>query len=337
MSRVEFSTGVPFTDVDPTAVDPWTIRSLLPARRSGLRGRLSLLIPTLGLIVGLFATGCAPSTPSVREQAAPEPSTKPRIVATSHPPAFVVAYLAEDLVDLELVVPAEGDPAHGSPTSEQILAVQSADLVISHGLGYEQWMTTASLPESKIVRTAKELDVVRTTGRTHSHGRQGEHSHTAVDPKTWMDPSLLRQQAEVVQRSLAELWPELAAPTRERLSSLEEQLRALDDDLQDLFDPEGLEARTFRASEPERYGYWQRKYGFKVERSEQAGSPELLWIVPPSQEPAAEPCAAHIDLLDQPTDGKVYDYLVQARANIEHLRAGFELCRAESAQSSPDS
>ena len=343
MSRVVMSLGrFKCASSHPECRSPAPTSSGHGFRLGFLSRHRGLILVLCGFVGVSLTSGCAPPSESNHETAAPQPTAKPRIVATTHPLGFVVAYLAQDLVELELIMPLDGDPAHGSPATEQILALQSSDLVISHGVGYEQWMTTASLPESKIVRTAKDLHVVKTSGRTHSHGNQGEHSHAEVDPITWMDPTLFRQQAETVQQHLAERWPDLAAPTQDRLGSLTEQLRSIDDELEDLFAADSAAAWTFRASEPERYGYWQRKLDLQIQQDPKGGDPELLWIAPSDWEsegdrhgPTDDSCAARIDVLDQPQHPGAYDYLAQARGNLERLRAAFERCPNRSSPQAP--
>ena len=297
----------------------------------------------LGICAALAWAGCGPAQEAGQQPSSETPKPKPpRVAATTYPLGFLVTRLAGDWVDLQMVLPADGDPAHGTPTTEQLLDLQNADLVIAHGAGYEQWMITASLPETKVSRTAEQLDLLSISGRTHSHGKQGEHSHTGTDPRAWLDPDLFQRQAERVQQVLAEQWPNRADSTEQRLSELKDQLRAIDHQLEELLGAGPASRWSFWAADPDRYGYWQRRYGIQIQHLKMsspadmssAGGPELdpqspvLWISGRRSEapPTDTRCAAAIDLLSRPSDGAVYDYLGQAKANLARLRSAFDQC-----------
>jgi len=97
-----------------------------------------------------------------------------------------------------------GGPAYWRPTVEQIIAMQEADLIVVNGAGYEGWLKGVSLPASRLVdSTAEARDrlIAIDSTVTHSHGTEGEHEHTGTAFTTWLDPSLLIEQARAAEQA----------------------------------------------------------------------------------------------------------------------------------------
>jgi zinc transport system substrate-binding protein len=149
-------------------------------------------------------------------------------VATGAP---VITAWAEFLLD---GLPIEVRPLHGPggaparqmPSRAQLRAAQSARLVVLNGAGFESWRGTAALPPSRTRATAEGLDemLLQTEERTHAHGGQGQHTHPALDGRTWLDPALARAQAAKLVAELHAAFPEHAQVLATRATELEERL-----------------------------------------------------------------------------------------------------------------
>ena len=113
----------------------------------------------------------------------------------------MTTYFAERIggahVDVRLLPPANSDPAFWRPSDADVAALQAADLILLNGAGYAKWRHYVSLPESRTANTgrgfANTLIVVKERG-THSHGADGEHSHSGFAFTTWLDMQQARQQ-----------------------------------------------------------------------------------------------------------------------------------------------
>jgi zinc transport system substrate-binding protein len=241
-------------------------------------------------------------------------------------------------VVVERLLPVGEDPPSYQPPPERIAALQAADLIVGNGAGYEAWLTTASLPASRLVLTADGLDLITLPETRHRHGAAGEHSHGGLDPHTWMDPLLLAQQADALTAALRRARPEGAWD--ERGAVLKGELEALHVALQAGLAP--LSGRRIAANHPA-YNYLARRYAldltsfdFDPETPPSAESlaafdawasgqdaPMLWWEQAPSDavRAAFPETVRHvvIDPLEQPPEGGEYDLLRAAQGNLAVL------------------
>ncbi|MFT5686893.1 MAG: zinc transport system substrate-binding protein [Myxococcota bacterium] len=251
-----------------------------------------------------------------------EPSV-PVIVATSFP----AWYLADRLTDVEVrcILPPGADPQAWQPDGDLIASLAAADLIVSSGAGFEAWMATAALPESRVVDLSAGLSLIHLEADTHSHGIGGEHSHAGIDPHTWLDPISYRTQAETLAAALPRI-----GLTPVDLPGLQTQLDALDADYAaQLSDPR---LPVLVANHPA-YHYLARHHGLTIPSLDldPQTPPEiaptlpsgavLLWETPPADAVMSAIPVRHIvlDPLEQPPAGATYDYIAQSQANIARL------------------
>jgi zinc transport system substrate-binding protein len=218
------------------------------------------VIITAAAIVASF--GCAPGEPEPSaEMEAAAPTVIGSVEASNYPLSWVVERLAAPLVEVRFRAAGAADPAYWDPSAEDVLAMQQADLIVLNGASYERWLKKVSLPASRLVDTtahvAERLISVAETV-THSHGPEGEHEHTGTAFTTWLDPSLLAEQAMAVRMALGARWPEHDALFADRLAALTADLEALDAELATA--TAGAGDRQLLFSHPV-YQYFQERYG----------------------------------------------------------------------------
>ena len=162
------------------------------------------LLTACGLAAGI--TAC--DTDSITAEEAAGGGT-PIVAVSNHPLRFFVERIAGPAVGIEWRVPDGVDPARWNPTADDVAAMQSADLILLNGAGYEAWLPTASLPADRVVDTTATVrdQLIRTGGPVHTHGPGGEHSHAGLASTTWLDPEIIIVQAEAVRDALIELSP----------------------------------------------------------------------------------------------------------------------------------
>jgi len=224
-----------------------------------MRGTRRAIVVGWGVMLLL---GCGAGTP---EEPAAEPAAETTEIGTvevsNEPLAWVVERLASPLVEVRFRAADVPDPAYWEPTPDDVLAMQQADLIVLNGASYESWLKDVSLPTSRIVDTTAAAadrlirieDVV-----THSHGPEGEHEHTGTAFTTWLDPTLLAEQARAVRTALGLRWPEHDGLFADRLAALEADLEGLDAELESAVAWVGDEPLVF--SHPV-YQYLQQRYG----------------------------------------------------------------------------
>jgi zinc transport system substrate-binding protein len=212
---------------------------------------------TLLLIIVMCLAACSEREPAGAGLKAG--GEAPVVIATNYPLYFFAQQVAGDAVDVRFP-DIEGDPASWSPDGDQAAALQSADLIMLNGAGYESWLSFVTLFEDRLVDTTAAL-----TGQllpveqasVHQHGPEGEHSHPGTAYTTWLDPQMAIEQARVIEQVLSALAPEHEADFKTRLTQLEARLQDLDDTLKQAF--AGLQGQPVLFSHPV-YQYLQHRY-----------------------------------------------------------------------------
>lgn len=206
--------------------------------------------------------GAAPEAPASTPASTPAEAAPLTVAATFYPTAWMAQRLTEGLPGITArdLCPPDQDPAFWRPDPEALAALQSADLILLNGAGYERWLSTASLPLGKQVDTTRAFrDELITYDQTitHSHGPGGAHTHKGVDGHTWLDPLTALLQARAVHQALVQRRPDLKAQLDANLLRLGDDLRSLDAALR--IEP----APRLIAAHPA-YRYLARRYGWAL-------------------------------------------------------------------------
>jgi len=194
------------------------------------------LFPILLFCISLIACDATENTQSSNA----EISIGPLVVASNYPLYFFASQIAGEAGDtLQVVLPdIEGDPANWVPTADDIELLQSADLVLLNGAGYESWLDWITLGGGNMINTTAGIDgmlIGLEESVTHQHGPAGEHAHRGTAFTTWLDPQLAGKQADAIASTLESLIPEQAGIFKKNLSTLQGKLTALDAELSSAF------------------------------------------------------------------------------------------------------
>ena len=263
---------------------------------------------------------------------------RPVVAVVNYPLAWMADRLGGDAVEVLFPVPPGRDPAFWRPGLAEIGAIQQADLIALNGAGYAQWVTRASLPRARTVDTSRGFaDAFIETGTvTHSHGADGEHSHTGTASHTWLDFAQMGQQAQALSQAMD---VRLGLDTGAALDALTRDLTALDAQTRDA--TAALRGTTILASHP-RYQYFARAYGLSVmsveweagampsdaqwqeaaQAARDSSATVLLWEAPPPEGANARAAALGLTgvvlppLANAPADG---DFLSAMSAALDAL------------------
>lgn len=188
---------------------------------------------------------------------------RPQVVAVNYPLAYFAERLGGDEIDVLFDVPADRDPAFWRPGLTAIAQYQAADLIALNGAGFASWTTKVSLPRSRLVNTSAGFSdsLISTESITHSHGADGEHSHTGTASYTWLDFRQAAVQAEALATAMKQRLPDIR--------QIDANLTALNADLESLERlaeqvGEALRQQGIIATHP-RYQYFARAYGLKMD------------------------------------------------------------------------
>ena len=201
------------------------------------------------------------------------------VYTVNYPLQYFAQRIAGDHAEVVFPAPPAVDPAFWQPDAAAIASFQRADVILLNGAGYAKWIDRVSLPRRKLVDTSagfRDRYIETEGGLTHSHGREGAHSHAGTAFTTWLDFTQAVQQARAVHTALSRLMPEQANTFAANLSELERDLLDLDARLEALVarDP----AQPLLASHPV-YQYLARRYSLNLK--------SLMWepdAMPPESE-----------------------------------------------------
>jgi zinc transport system substrate-binding protein len=239
-----------------------------------------------------------------------------KVYTDNYPVTYFAERIAGDTVghELEIVfpVPQGVDPSFWRPSIADIGELQHADMIILNGADFATWMTKASLPRSVLVDTSQSFSDRFMAGETitHSHGAEGEHTHTATASYTWLDFSQAALQADAIAAALTRLVPDKADTFAAGLADLKADLASLDED----GEATGAAASGlhFISSHP-RYQYLARAYGLEMEF--------VTW--PPTETPSDEEWTKLQGMLDRTTKPVVMVWeaepLPEVRQRLEDL------------------
>ncbi len=274
---------------------------------------------------------------------------KPNVFTTFLPTTYFAKRIGGDAAVVICPVPGNADPIFWDPDDASLVRYQDeSDLIVVNGAEFEKWVLSVSLPENRIVDTAKGFKDRFVTfeggGDAHSHGDGSTHAHEGLDGHTWVDPLLSIMQAEAIHAALVRTWPEYRATYDAGLASLVADLRKLHDAFTSLGPV--TDGQHLYASHPA-YNYLAKRYGWPIVNldldpkevpdaktmadirkrlGEKAGT-YLLWEGEPTPEVAKAVSDAtglkNATVSPCETDEDGADYLARMIANIEVLKGVF--------------
>jgi zinc transport system substrate-binding protein len=186
------------------------------------------------------------------------------VYTTFYPTTYFTQRIAGDTVEIVCPCPVDADPAFWRPDEQTVAAYQQADLIVVNGASFEKGLAKVTLPESRIVDTAKPLAndfIVLKDAVTHTHGPQGKHSHEGIDGHTWLDPINARIQAGEIKAALVTRLPDHAEAFEQGYAALVKDLDALDARLKALAPKLG--DQVLLCSHPA-YNYVGRRYAWNL-------------------------------------------------------------------------
>lgn len=221
--------------------------------------RIGLLVGVLLGAVCLLSSAC--STRSQPQASAGGPS-QPRVVCVHYPLGFLVREIAGDYFDILLPESETGrSPADWRPDSETLGRIQTSDLILLNGAGYAKWVSTVSLPPSKLRNTGRSFAdqlLLRPNVLVHRHGPEGEHAHQGYASLTWLDLSYMARQGDAVCEALVSVATDRETEFRSKWQQLRGTLETLDAEF--LAQRPALAQSHIVATHPG-YEYWLRRYG----------------------------------------------------------------------------
>lgn len=166
----------------------------------------------------------------------------------------IVEQIAGDTVNVELIIPAGEDPHLYIAKPEDLKKLQSADLVLYHGLHFE----------GKMVEVLDKLGIsVSKQFPKDKIGSMEEDGQVIIDPHFWFDISLYKMAVEETKKALSNLNPKDAdlyeKNTEKYLSELTQLDNYIIENIQKI--PEG---QRYLITPHDAFNYFSKSYGITV-------------------------------------------------------------------------
>ena len=192
------------------------------------------------------------------------------------PHAEFVRRVGGGRVDVEILLGQGQSPHSFDPSPRALARLGGARLFFLAGVPYENRLT------GKLASAFGSLTVVDIRrGISLRHVEGGSHGHDGDDPHTWLDPKLVKIQAETIRRALTAADPAGEAEYRANLTTFQAALDSLDSEIAALMTP--YRGRTVYVYHPA-FGYFLDSYGLHQEAIQSGG-----------HEPAARELAALVE------------------------------------------
>ncbi|MBF0160675.1 MAG: metal ABC transporter substrate-binding protein [Magnetococcales bacterium] len=222
-----------------------------------------------------------------------------RVVASFSILADLVAQVGGEAVTVKSLVGADGDAHVYEPLPADVVAVQSAQMFVVNGLGFEGWM-------QRLIKASdfRGLLVTASTGiqpLSLSRGPGVEPAEVA-DPHAWHDLRHVQVYVRNMAEGLARLAPERSALFRANADRYQQELVALDRWVREVLATIPPERRTVISSH-DAFGYFTQAYG-------------VTFLAPVGVSSDAEPSAAQVaKLIGQIKKRKIKAIFLENRSN----------------------
>ncbi|MDN3506990.1 MAG: zinc ABC transporter substrate-binding protein [Simkaniaceae bacterium] len=189
-----------------------------------------------------------------------EQPSKPTVLVTIAPYAYVVERIAKDTVALETLVPAGMNIHTYEPSPKLVEAAIDSRVWFRIGEPFEKKIVKTIAernPEQKIVNLQDGIDLLSSHDAIELAPCIG-HDHGTHDLHTWLSPKRFLKQAQVIAETLIVLFPEHKATYEKNFNDLALDLQTLDRDLKKDLAP--YKGEALLVSHPA-FGYYCADYG----------------------------------------------------------------------------
>lgn len=197
---------------------------------------------------------------------------KLQVLATTNIIGDLAANVAGDLIDLTVMIPQGTDPHTFSPTPQDVAAVAEADVVLSNGLGFEEFLSEVldnAGGEAIAIATASGVETRQFAADTdHEEAAEHEaddhaHVHEGVDPHVWLTPANAQVMVHNIAEALSGLDPANAATYEANAEAYEAKLAELDGWVKAQIETIPAENRKM-VTDHDAFGYYADRYGLEV-------------------------------------------------------------------------
>lgn len=188
------------------------------------------------------------------------------VVATTSIWGDVVAAIAGEDADVEVLIPRNADAHDYQPTPQQAASLIEADLVVANGLGLEEGLhdvlENAESDGGNIVELAPLLDPIPFASGDHDDEEHDqEHDHGDLDPHVWFDPQRVALAAELIAEELEAV--DSSVDWKSRADAYVDAMTAVGDEMRELLSAVPEDRRRI-VTNHQALGYLANRYDLEV-------------------------------------------------------------------------
>jgi zinc transport system substrate-binding protein len=202
-------------------------------------------------------------------------------VTVSIPPQkYFLERIAGKRVNVNVMVPPGGNPHTYEPTPQQMKALSQSKAYFSIGVEFEKaWLERfqSANPGMHMVNTLENIAFTPIPAIPHNDGESGQPgSGDGMDTHIWTSPEMVKQIAQSIYTSLAEIDPQYEPVYRQNLADFLVEIEGLQKNIRQTLPTTGN--RSFLVFHPA-WGYFAQEFGLEqipVEVGGQEPSPQEL-------------------------------------------------------------
>lgn len=202
------------------------------------------------------------ATPAALPNIENRPSGPLKISTSTSILADLARQIGGGRIEVTSILPANADPHDFEPSPDDVIAIEDADLIVTHGLQLDTWadgLIEASQSDAPIVVATAGIETI---GSAHDHEDE-DHAFGEGDPHVWFDPMRAKQMAANIFEALATVDPDGAVGYLERFEAYAEQLDQLDAEIRERIEliPE---ERRILVTNHDALAYYAERYGLTI-------------------------------------------------------------------------
>lgn len=177
---------------------------------------------------------------------------KPMVSVSIPPQAFFVEKIAKDTLDINIIIPANSDEHNFEFKPQSLKNLEKSDIYFTSGLEFEKSFLDKfkqNFKHLKIIDTQKNITLL-----SISHKQE---KNSALDMHTWLDPILVKTQAQNIAQALIQNYPENKVFYEKNLKTFLLELDALNATIIKEF--KGIKNNKFIVYHPS-WSYFAKRY-----------------------------------------------------------------------------
>lgn len=179
------------------------------------------------------------------------------------PQKFFVEKITNKDFDIEIMVPDGRNPASYEPLPKQMLSLSKAKIFFSIGVPFEKrWIKKIEKNNENlfISRTDRNIQKRKLDSIIEIDLNDTHNYHGKLDPHIWLDPILVKTQAENIYKDLIKVYPEHQKKYYTNLKVFQQQLDSINGVVRKILKEKTQ--KKFMVFHPS-WGYFADRYGFK--------------------------------------------------------------------------